>query len=259
MLVSALRRTLPLLTVACLAACHRHPFIPASFHSKEDLFKASLVQLKGHHWGNAVNGFEKLTTDLPARDPLLPSAFYYLGQAHEGNREYILAAQAFSRVPESFPEDTLAGPATFETGMAYSKLWRKPGLDPDYGETAMSTLQSFIAAYPDSPLKPRAQREIDKLNEWLAIKNYDTGMFYFRRKAYDPAIIYFKDVVRLYPQAPHAKLALIQLVRSYKEIRYTEEVAETCATLHQKYAGDAAVAKECGPAPATRPDSTVKP
>lgn len=259
MLVPALRRSLPLLAVACLAACHRHPFVPASFHSSDALYKASLAQLKGRHWGNAVNGFEKLTTDLPARDPLLPEAYYYLGQAHEGNREYILAAQSFSRVPESFPEDTLAGPATYETGIAYSKLWRKPSLDPDYGETAISTLQSFVAAYPDSPLRPRAQQEIDKLNEWLAIKDYNTGMFYYRRKAYDPAIIYFKDVARLYPQTPHAKLALIQLTESYRKIKYTEEIAETCATLHQKYPGDAAVTRECGAAKPAPVDSTPKP
>jgi outer membrane assembly lipoprotein YfiO len=123
----------------------------------------------------------------------------------------------------------------------------------------MSTLQSFVAAYPDSPLKPRAQQEIDKLTEWLAIKDYDTGMFYFRRKAYDPAIIYFKDVARLYPQTRHAELALIQLVRSYLDIRYTEEVAETCTTLHQKYPKDGAVTRECGTAKPAPVDSTPKP
>ena len=250
MFVNALRRTLPLLALTGLAACHRHPFIPASFPSKEALFQASLQQLKLRHWGNAENGFEKLTTDLPARDPLLPAAYYYLGEAHSGQREYILAAQAYSRVPESFPEDTLAGPATFMTGISYAKLWRKPSLDPDYGQTAISTLQSFIAAYPDSPLKPRAQREIDRLTEWLAIKNYDTGMFYYRRKAYDPAIIYFNDVERLYPTTQHAKLALIQLVKSYKQIKYPGEIAQTCATLYQKYPGDAEVKKTCGPPPA---------
>lgn len=259
MLLNALRRTLPVLALAGLAACHRHPFIPSSFASKAELFQASLQQLKQHHWTNAENGFEKLTTDLPARDPMLPASFYYLGEAHTGEREYILAAQAYSRVPESFPEDTLAGPATFKTGMSYSSLWRKPSLDPDYGETAISTLQSFIAAYPDSPLKPRAQQEIDKLTEWLAIKNFDTGMFYFRRKAYDPAIIYFNDVVRLYPTTQHAKLALIQLVKSYQQIRYPEEIAETCATLYQKYPGDNDVKSTCGRPPPPATTATPKP
>jgi outer membrane assembly lipoprotein YfiO len=257
MLVTSLRRSFALIVAfAILAGCHHQRFIPAKFPSNEALFQASLRELQRHHWGNAVNGFERLTTDLPARDPLLPQSYYYLGKAHEGRDEHILAAQAFSRVPESFPEDTLAGPATLEAGLSYSRLWRKPSLDADYGQTALSTLQSFMAAYPDSPLRERAQKEIDKLVEWFAIKNYDTGMFYFRRKAYDPAIIYFKDVVAAYPDTKHARLAYLRLVESYKKINYKEEVAETCATLREKYPGDGEVTKECGAAPVAAKPAT---
>lgn len=243
------RRLLSLLALGLLAGCHHQPFLPSNFPSSRALFEASVAQLKAHHWDNAVSGFEQLTTSLPARDPLLPEAYYFLGQAHEGNDEYILAAQAYSRVPESFPEDTLAAPATFEAGMAYSHLWRKPSLDPDYGKTSITTLQSFLAAYPDSPLATKAQAEIDKLDEWLATKDYDTGMFYLRRKAYDPSIIYFKDVARLYPKTKHARLALMRLVQAYREIRYTDEAAETCDTLRTKYPRNADVRDECGAAP----------
>jgi outer membrane protein assembly factor BamD len=76
-------------------------------------------------------------------------------------------------------------------------------------------------------------------------------MFYLRRKAYDPSIIYFKDVVRLYPTTKHAEMALLRLVEAYGKIKYKEEVAETCATLREKYAGDKQVTDACGPAPAT--------
>lgn len=248
----SLHRYLPaLVLLTLLAACHRQAFVPAKFPSNDLLFSASVKQLQARHWDNAVNGFERLTTNLPARDPLLPESFYYLGKAYQGRHEFILAAQAFSRVPESFPEDTLAAPATFETGMSYSKLWKKPTLDSEYGQTALSTLSSFLVAYPDSPLHAKAQAEIDRLTEWLATKNYEDGMFYLRRKAYDPSIIYFKDVVRLYPTTKHAEMALLRLVEAYGKIKYKEEVAETCATLREKYAGDKQVTDACGPAPAT--------
>lgn len=135
--------------------------------------------------------------------------------------------------------------------MSYAHLWRSPSLDPDYGLTALSTLQSFVQAYPDSPLKPQAQKEIDHLTEWLAQKNYDTGLLYYKRGAYDSGIIYFDDVVKQYPTTQHAKLALIKLAQSYRKINYKEELAETCATLRQKYPGDHDVEQECGAAPAT--------
>jgi outer membrane protein assembly factor BamD len=208
------KRCFALLALALLAACHRQSFIPIKFGSNEALFEASLREFNQRHWDNAVSGFERLTTNLPARDPLLPRTYYYLGKAHEGRHEYILAAQAFSRVPESFPEDTLAAAATFEAGLAYSKLWRKPTLDDEYGQTALATLQSFLVAYPDSPLRERAEKEIQHLEEWFATKNYDTGVFYMKRKAYDPAIIYFKDAARLYPSTQHARLSRLTLVEA---------------------------------------------
>lgn len=262
MSVPANKRNLALLiaVLALLAGCHRNRFVAAKFRSNDALFQASLRELNAHHWDNAVNGFQKLTTDLPARDPLLPQAFFYLGEAHTGRHEYILAAQSYSRIPESFPEDTLSGIATFDAGMSYSRLWRKPALDSDYGETALSTLQSFLAAYPDSPLQEQAQKEIQKLTEWFATKSYEAGMFYLRRKAYDSAIIYFTDVATGYAQTGHARLALLRLVEAYGKIGYKEELAETCATLRQKYAGDAEVKEACGAVPVpVHADSTVVP
>lgn len=238
--------------IAMLAACHHGGFKPGSFASSPALFDASLSQLRQRHWGNAADGFEKLTTDLPARDPLLPRAYFYLGEARNGQHEYLLAAQAFSRVPESFPEDSLADDALLQAGLSYAQMWRKPELDPEYGQTALQTLQSFLAAYPDSPLKPRAQREIAQLNEWLAKKDYENGMLYYRRKAYDSAIIYFTSVSQQYPETNHAKLSLEKLAEAYDKIHYREERAETCATLHQKYPSDREVNEICGPPPVAK-------
>jgi outer membrane protein assembly factor BamD len=262
MSVPANKRSLVILAavLALLAGCHHNRFVAANFRSNDALFQAALQQLKEHKWDDAVNGFQKLTTDLPARDPLLPQAYYYLGEAHTGRHEYILAAQSYSRIPESFPEDTLAGVATFDAGMSYSKLWRKPSLDSDYGQTALATLQSFLAAYPDSPLVDKAKTEIGKLTEWFAIKSYDAGMFYLKRKAYDSAIIYFTDVATGYPATEHARMALLRLVEAYGKIGYKEELAETCATLRQKYAGNAEVKDACASVPApAHADSTVVP
>jgi outer membrane assembly lipoprotein YfiO len=177
-----------------------------------------------------------------------------------GKHEYILAAQSYSRVAENFPEDTLADRATYNTGVAYSKLWRRPSLDPQYGETALSTFQSFLAAYPDSPLRDSAQKQIDRLDEWFGTKGYNNGVTYYKRKAYDSGIIYFRDVVKNYPKTDAARKAQIKLVQSYRAIKYKEDVAETCGTLEKNYPTDKDVRKVCqGVKPVMVADSTVKP
>lgn len=253
-------RVTVVLAAILVVGCHHKPgFEPLKFASHQALFDASLGELRKHKWSHAVAGFEKLTTDLPARDPLLPESYYYLGEAHMGSKEYILAAQSYSRVAENFPEDTLADRATYKTGVAYAKLWRRPGLDPEYGETSRSTFQSFLAAYPDSPLRDSAQKQIDRLDEWFAIKGYNNGVTYYKRKAYDSGIIYFRDVVRQYPKTDAARKSQIRLVQSYRAIKYKEDVAETCGSLEKAHPSDKDVAKVCRGVKATIADSTANP
>ncbi|MEP7066128.1 MAG: outer membrane protein assembly factor BamD [Gemmatimonadota bacterium] len=253
-------RVIAAVTGVIVTGCHRQGFQPLKFPSHQALYDASASELKKHKWDHAIAGFEKLTTDLPARDPLLPTAYYYLGEAHMGKHEYILAAQSYSRVAENFPEDTLADRSTYKTGLAYSKLWRRPALDPQYGETARSTFQSFLAAYPDSPLRDSAQAQIDHLDEWFGTKGYSNGVTYYKRKAYDSGIIYFRDVVKQYPKSDAARRSQIRLVQSYRAIKYKEDVAETCGQLEKNYPKDRDVQKVCkGVKPTMVADSTVKP
>lgn len=252
----SLRRSIPLvLTLALVLAC-RPDFNPGRIETGEALYRASMRQLEERKWDNAIRGFERLTLTLPARDPLMPLSLYHLGRAHEGKEEYLLAAQSYERVTQSFSRDTLADDAIFRAARSYARMWRKPSLDAQYGETALATFQQLLAAYPNSPHRATAEREMQRLTEWFAEKSYQTGLHYLRRKAYDSAIIYFRDVVRLYPQTPQARQSLLRLVEAFRAIRYTADVQETCATLRQQYQTDAEVRELCGAPPAASADST---
>ncbi|HEU4630790.1 MAG TPA: outer membrane protein assembly factor BamD [Gemmatimonadaceae bacterium] len=238
--------------LAVLAACSAG-FNLARYQTNEALYTAAVAQFEQEHWDNAIAAFERLTLQLPARDTLLPRSHWYLGQAHLHRDEQLLAAQSFVRLVESFPADTLADDALFEAARAYARMWRKPELSPEYGETAISTFQTLLSAYPDSPRVADAQREIARLHDWLAQKDFETGEYYRRRRAYDSAIIYYRDVVDQYPETPTAKRAWFALLDVYHELKYQEEAEEVCAGLRARYADDAAVLQACGPAPAAAP------
>jgi len=235
--------------LTALVAC-RAPVTPKTFKgSTDDLYRFAKREYDRRKWENAVGGFERLTLELPVRDTLLPRSHYYLGMSHLGRKEYLLAAQAFSRLAESFPDDTLADDAYYQSGRAYQRMWRRPDLDAQYGETALGTYQTLLAAYPDSPVAADARKQVATLEQWFATKDYDNGMHYLRRKAYDSAILYFKGVTVRYPQTPRARDAYLRLVEAYRAIRYTEDARETCATLHRTYPGDRDVRAHCGPGP----------
>lgn len=226
------------------------------YPTNEALYTAALSQFEDGKWDNAVAGFERLTLQLPPRDTLLPRAHWHLAQAHRRRGEDLLAAQSFVRLVESFPADTLADDALYEAAAAYHRMWRKPALDPQYGELAGETYRTFLSAYPQSPLASQAQAGLARVREWMAEKDYDTGEYYRRRRAYDSAIIYFQDVVASYPETRAARRSLFALHEVYGRLNYREERQEICTQLRTQYPDDAEVRATCGAAPAApRPDS----
>lgn len=245
------RLTLVALATAALAssACSRGFDLRRYAGDNDRLYNAAMREYRREKWDNAVNAFQRLTTELSARDTLLPRAYYYLARAHDKRAEHLLAAQSFSGLAETFPDDTLADDALFGAARSYQRLWRKPALDAQYGQQAIATYRTLLSSYPNSPLAAGATQRIGAIEQWLATKDYDSGMYYFRRKAYDSAIIYFKDVVQGYPTAPRARDAYLKLHESYRRIRYAEDARETCDTLRQRYPADRDVRRACGEAP----------
>jgi outer membrane assembly lipoprotein YfiO len=250
-------RTLAVIALVALAGC-RPEFQLKKFTTNEALYTASLRQYNRGKLDDAVTGFEKLTLDLSPRDTLAARSFWYLGMARYRQKDYALAAQAFNRIFEGFPDDSLMDDALFQQAKSYQAMWTRTDRDGTYGDAALATYSSLMTYRPDSPLLPKAQAEIAKLQNMFATKNYDVAMYYFRDKAYDSAILYLKDVLENWPDTPKAKDAGLRLVEAYRAIRYTDDANDACSSLRSKYPTDAEVRKTCPPPPvsAVKVDST---
>lgn len=239
-----------IVVVAFVAGACKPAFVPKTFKgSTEELYVAAHKEYRKRRFDNAIAAFERLTLELPARDTLLPRAHFWLGKSHARHGAQLLAAQEFARVTEGFPDDSLGDDALIESGRAYQRLWRKPGLDAQYGQNALGAYRLLLVLYPNSSLRGEAIRQVNKLEQWFATKDYENGLHYMRRKAYDSAIIYLKDVVKNYPSSTRARDANLRLVEAYRAIRYKDDAAESCAVLRAAYAQDAEVRRLCGTEP----------
>lgn len=225
-------------------------FNAGAFGSTEALYAAAMTEYNAKRWDNATRAFERLTTELSPRDPRIGIAYFYLARSQEKKGDHLLAAKSYSRVYELLPQDTLADDALFASGASYQRMWRKPVLDAEYGENAITQYQTLLSLYPESPLIPRADAQLKKLDEWFATKDYSTGYHYLKRKAYDSAIIYFKDVIRLHPNASKTREAYLRLHEAYKAINYKDDMRDLCDAMRKAYPNDREVRDACGPAPA---------
>jgi outer membrane protein assembly factor BamD len=244
---SKTRVLLAILATAAAWAC-TPGFRISSYPTSESLFRAGVERLERRKWEHAVQAFEKLTNELPARDTLLPASYFFLAKAYAGRGDHLLAAQTYRRMAEAFATDTLADDALFQAGREYQKMWRSPSLDPLYGGEALAAYQELLGLYPDSEWADSANKQIGVLQEWFATKDYETALHYLRRKAYDSAIIYLRDVVERYPQTARARDAFLKLALAYEAIRWRDDKAEVCQTMRERYPQDREVAQVCGPA-----------
>src|SRR6185503_20338232 len=161
--MSRFRQLLLALLIAAPLAC-KPPFDPKIYPNADKLYQVAMAEYKARRFDNAAKAFEKLTLDLPARDPRLPLAFYYLAQSQSHEGQNLLAAGTYNRLIDAFPQDTLVDDALYLSGRAYQKEWRHPELDAPYGSNAVTAYQSLLASYPDSPFAAPAKKELATLD-----------------------------------------------------------------------------------------------
>lgn len=160
-------------------------------------------------------------------DPRLKGALMAMARSHLETREYVTAASEFLRVATEFPSDPEAAEARFGLCQAYHSLAPRPQLDPEYTSAAITYCESYASIYSGTPEAQQALAWVTELRGRLGEKQYQNGFFYFRRGLYDAAVVYFNDVLAIYPDTPAAPAALLRLVEAYGRMGYREE--ETAA------------------------------
>ena len=226
------------------AACHHAARVPAPPDPVAELARAR-ARFRHGDFGRALLLFRRLLYELSATQPEIAEVQYSIAECYFQTGDRVQAAHDFRQVADQYPTSEYAPLALLRAGDANLRLWRRPELDPSYGQSALAIYQELAGRYPGTEAAARAQAHVQQLREWFSEKDYKNGMFYFRRRAYDSAIIYFKDVIASYPGTSHVPAALMRLVDSYRAIGYAEELRETCANLRQFYPATDGLAKTC--------------
>ncbi len=220
----------------------------ASAAEISELWNRALGYYRQGNWGKATTQLERVVLELPAGDTLATEARFRLAECYFGQRNQLQAAREFRKVADDAPNTRFAPEALLRVGDAYADLWRRPELDPTYGQTALSTYQELLNRYPDTPAAARARQRIADLEEWFARKDFKSALYYYRLKAYDSAILYLKGIAASYPRATVTPQVLLKLVAAYRTVGYAEDLQETCGYLRRFHPATAGVDAAC-PAP----------
>lgn len=216
----------------------------------DSLWRNAEQAIRRGKWADSEKLLNRVVLELPPGDPRIARAHFWLGEALFAQGRQLEAAREFRKASDETPNDPIAPEALLRLGDVYADLWRRPELDPTYGQTAVSTYQELLNRYPGSSGEKRAQQRIAELNERFAYKAYKAALFYYRLKAYDSAILYLKDLVATYPKAVVVPEALVKLVEAYRKLGYREDVQETCGYIRRFHPKASGVGEVCPRAPA---------
>lgn len=186
------------------------------------LYQYGLDRAADHKWNDAARALEQFIFQFPTH-PRYQEARYRLGEVYFSKKDYLIAANEFSRLADDYPNGEWADDARYQVCSAYHTLSPKPQLDQEYTRTALVHCQSLLAYFPQSEYAPRARLMITELENKLARKIFLNGEHYFKRDAIDSAIIYFGMCLEAYPNSAVAPEALLRLYESYVKIDYTDE------------------------------------
>jgi outer membrane assembly lipoprotein YfiO len=194
----------------------------------DSLWVAANDHFRHGRWSKTSKALDRALLIMDYADPRRSRGHFMMGEALFAQSNPLQAVREFRRVADENAADPLAPDALVRAGDAYADLWKRPELDPTYGETAMTTYREALERYPGTPAAQRASTRILTLQERFAEKEFKTAMFYFRLKAYDSAILSFRSLVATYPRTQIVPEALVKLVETYARLEYVEDLKETC-------------------------------
>ncbi len=212
---------------------HQHA-IATSQKDAQSYFNQGLVLTFAFNHAEAIRAFERITMEYPTH-PRIQEVRFRLADSYFGRKEYVTAASEFVRLATDYPSGSWADDARYKVCDAYYRLSPKPALDQEYTRAAIDHCQSLATYYPSSEFTPLAEEKVAELRDKLAVKALENAEFYFQRKAYDPAILYFEDLLREYPGTSVVPRALLRLVEIYVRIGYEEEAEAAKQRLLEEY------------------------
>jgi outer membrane protein assembly factor BamD len=114
-----------------------------------------------------------------------------------------------------FPNAPEAAEAQMKVGDIYYQQMEKPDRDYTNAQNAEREYRAMINTFPDSALVPRAKQKLRDVQEVLAERETQIGLYYESRENYPAAVARLKTVVDTYPLYSKSDQALLGIGDAY--------------------------------------------
>lgn len=200
----------------------------------DELYRIGVQEYEDEDWDGAIEALQRFLFQDPGHAKA-DSAQFLIGESYFNKGQFLTAASEFLRLAQNRPAAPLADDARYRACLSYYELSPRPELDQEYTEEAISQCRSVMLLYPGSPYAEEAAERTTELTNKLARKYYLNAVYYFKRRAYDSAIVYLEHLLETYQGAAVEPDALLTLYETYVELGYLPEAEETRDRLLNEY------------------------
>src|SRR3954467_2549569 len=178
-----------LLAAACASGPKKPPV--GTLEPDKFLWERGTEELNKKHWINAREYFRQLMDSYPQSqyraDAKLGLADSYLGE--NSSESKVLAINEYREFLSFYPTHPRADYAQYKLGMAHYYQMFGPERDQTETREAVAELRTMVQKYPNSPLKPDAEKHLREARDRLSDAEYRVAYFYVKTQKFPPAAI----------------------------------------------------------------------
>jgi len=231
---------LALVALPLLGACgNRNPY---QGMTAEQLLSLGRQKFEARDWDDAIRALDRLIMSF-GESELVPEARLLMARSYFSKGDHLTARSEYQRFLDRFPAHAQAPAAALGICASLVALSPTPQRDQTYTNDAITNCRNVVVDYSGTPEAQEAARLAGDMRLKLAEKEWMNADFYFRRKLYDSAILYYQFVVQIYPDTQWAPMALLGIYRSNKAVGYDDLAEDARKRLLEEYPDSPAAAE----------------
>ncbi len=169
--------------------------------TKEQLFDRGEQQFAKKRWANArkyyAHIYENHPNDPLGRRSLLRVADTFFAQGDPVN--LVEAQYKYRDFINRYPGSDRADYAMLQIAMVSHKQMEKPDRDQQKTREAVEKFNDMLRAFPNSPLRPEAEKRLQETLDRLAMHEHIVARFYIKRRSYTAAVQRLNAMIDEYP------------------------------------------------------------
>lgn len=201
---------------------------------EEEMWAYAQQKYQDHDWDRVIQTMDRFFASY-AGTRHAEEGRLLLADTYAQKGDYLTARSEYQRFLDRFPGSPQAAVAALGMCKSLVALSPIPQRDQQYTQDAIVTCRNVVADYANTPQAQEAATLANNMRIKLAEKDFLNADFYFRRKLWDPAIVYFQFVVDQYPETDYAPKALKGIYDCNMAIGYDDLAEDARKKLLEQY------------------------